>query len=76
MGVDIKDLKVTLHIFVISEYQNYCGLLGARKKTRMKRKQEEQVNRTYIQNKSVSTAGRSVHQKLSGLFAGRKFPQE
>ena len=30
------------------------------------------MNRTYIQNKSVSRAGKSIHLKLLGLTAGRK----
>ena len=42
---------------------NCWGLLGSRKKTRKKRKEMEQVNwinRTYLQNKTVSTSDRSV----------------
>ena len=34
------------------------------------------INRTYIQNKNVSTAGKSVYPKLSGLTVGRKSPRE
>ena len=35
-------------------------------------KQLYRINRTYIQNKSVSSAGRSVRPKLSGSTAGKK----
>ena len=61
--------------FLLNQLLFCFSQLRARKKAWKKRKKVEQVywiNRTYIQNKCVSTAGRSEHLKLSGLTAGRK----